>query len=124
MLFRSYACTNVVCNRREADHLAVLLHGGERHGHMHESAILAAAYSIELHRLSGTGPLDVCSPLVPAVVRHQQVRRLPDHLGSREPEGVFVDEPCRNTVEVQRRASEHVERCDQALRNLKGIVFG
>jgi hypothetical protein len=35
-----------------------------------------------------------------------------------------VDEPCRSTVEVQRRASDHVERCDQALRNLKGIVFG
>jgi len=35
-----------------------------------------------------------------------------------------VDEPCRNTVEVQRRANENIERCDKALRNLKGIMFG
>jgi hypothetical protein len=34
------------------------------------------------------------------------------------------DEPCRNTVEMQRRASDHIERCDNALKNLKGIVFG
>jgi hypothetical protein len=35
-----------------------------------------------------------------------------------------VDEPCRNTVEMQRRAADHIERCDQALRSLKGVVFG
>jgi len=35
-----------------------------------------------------------------------------------------VDEPCRNTVEMQRRASDHIERCDKALKNLKGLVFG
>ncbi len=35
-----------------------------------------------------------------------------------------VDEPCRNTVEMQRRASDHIERCDNALKNLNGIVFG
>lgn len=34
-----------------------------------------------------------------------------------------VDEPCRNTVEMQRRASDHIERCDKALRNLKGMMF-
>ncbi len=35
-----------------------------------------------------------------------------------------VDESCRNTVEMQRRASDHDERCDKALKNLKGIVSG
>jgi hypothetical protein len=35
-----------------------------------------------------------------------------------------VEEPCQNTVEMQRRASEHIEQCDRALKSLKGIVFG
>jgi hypothetical protein len=35
-----------------------------------------------------------------------------------------VDEPCRNTVEMQRRASEHIERCNNALKGSKDIVFG
>jgi hypothetical protein len=35
-----------------------------------------------------------------------------------------VDEPCRNTVEMQRRASDHIERCDKALKNPKEVVFG
>jgi hypothetical protein len=35
-----------------------------------------------------------------------------------------VDEPCRNTLEMQRRASGHIERCDKALKNQEGIVFG
>jgi hypothetical protein len=35
-----------------------------------------------------------------------------------------VEAPCRNTVEVQRRADKHIDRCDKALRSLKGIVYG
>ena len=35
-----------------------------------------------------------------------------------------VHDPSRNTVEMQWRASDHIERCDRALKNLKGIVFG
>ncbi len=30
-----------------------------------------------------------------------------------------VDEPCQSTIEMQRRASEHIEQCDRALKNLK-----
>jgi hypothetical protein len=35
-----------------------------------------------------------------------------------------VDEPCQSTVEMQRRASEHIEPCDRALKSRNGIVFG
>lgn len=35
-----------------------------------------------------------------------------------------VEAPCHNTVEIQRRANDHIERCDKALRSLKGIVYG
>lgn len=35
-----------------------------------------------------------------------------------------TDDPCHNTVEMQRRASTHVQRCNEALKSLKGIVFG
>jgi hypothetical protein len=34
-----------------------------------------------------------------------------------------VDEPCHNTVEMQRRARDHVERCDKALKSLKGVKY-
>jgi hypothetical protein len=34
-----------------------------------------------------------------------------------------VDEPFRNTLEMQRRASDYIERCNKALKNLKGIMF-
>jgi hypothetical protein len=34
-----------------------------------------------------------------------------------------VDEPCQNTVEMQRRANQ-IERCNYALKSLKGVVFG
>ncbi len=34
-----------------------------------------------------------------------------------------VHEPCSNTVEMQRRASDHIERCDKALKSLKGIKY-
>ena len=35
-----------------------------------------------------------------------------------------VDEPCTNIVEMPRRASDHIELCNKALKNLKGIVYG
>ncbi len=35
-----------------------------------------------------------------------------------------VADPCHNTVEMQQRASTPVLRCNEALKNLKGIVFG
>jgi hypothetical protein len=35
-----------------------------------------------------------------------------------------VDEPCHNTVEMQRRAKDHVEHCNYALKSLRGIGFG
>jgi hypothetical protein len=35
-----------------------------------------------------------------------------------------VDNPCRNTVEMQQRANSHIERCNPALKSLQGIVFG
>ena len=35
-----------------------------------------------------------------------------------------VDDPCHNTVEMQHRAGEHIERCERALKSLKGIVYG
>jgi hypothetical protein len=35
-----------------------------------------------------------------------------------------VEAPCRNTVEIQRRADEHIECCGGALRSLKGTVYG
>jgi hypothetical protein len=35
-----------------------------------------------------------------------------------------VDAPCRNTVEIQQRAADHVARCEHALKSLTGIVWG
>jgi hypothetical protein len=35
-----------------------------------------------------------------------------------------VDEPCKNTVEMQRRASDHIERCNKAMKSLRGVVYG
>jgi hypothetical protein len=35
-----------------------------------------------------------------------------------------VDEPCKNTVEMQRRASDHIEQFNKAMKSLKGIVYG
>jgi hypothetical protein len=35
-----------------------------------------------------------------------------------------VDAPCQNTVEMQQRASAHIDRCEMALKSLKGIVYG
>jgi hypothetical protein len=34
-----------------------------------------------------------------------------------------VDEPCHNTVEMQRRARDHIERCDKALKSLTAIKY-
>lgn len=34
-----------------------------------------------------------------------------------------VNAPCNNTVEMQRRASDHIERCNSALKSLKGIKY-
>jgi hypothetical protein len=35
-----------------------------------------------------------------------------------------LENPCHNTVEMQQRASEHIDRCKMALKSLTGIVFG
>jgi len=34
-----------------------------------------------------------------------------------------VEQPCHSVVEMQRRASGHVEHCETALKSLKGVVF-
>ena len=34
-----------------------------------------------------------------------------------------VGEPCTNTVEMQRRAGDRIERCNSALKSLKGIKY-
>jgi len=35
-----------------------------------------------------------------------------------------VDDPCRNSQEMQQRAASHVERCEHALKSQQGMGTG